>query len=196
MENTDPRYVRSRLALRTGLLELAREDPTKITVSLLCEHTGIDRATFYRHFDSIDALVADTIADLADSAARTWDTGSLGRGDQVELAEDILAAFLQQIVDNWALHQWALSVQGSAGAILGLLDRFERSVDVELHALHVEAEAPWDELTAGFIGGSTFGAVIFWLRHPTPPVPPRSLAEWILRDAWKAWNRIEPPLSS
>ena len=190
MRNTDPRYVRSRLALRRGLIELAREDPQEVTVSRICEHTGVDRATFYRHFDGVDALVADTIEDLAESAVQAWEASGLGKGDQEFLAEDITTTFLEQVAANWSLHRWALGRQGSAAAAHGVLDRFCRSVSEELRALHVDSGTVWDELSAGFIGGANYGALLAWLEHDSPPIPPRELAVWMLHDAWRPWARI------
>ena len=82
VENTDPRYVRSRLRLRTALLEIAHGDPSKLSVSAVCERTGIDRATFYRHFDTLDDLVADALADYADRSTREWESTAAGTGAQ------------------------------------------------------------------------------------------------------------------
>src|SRR5687768_16569034 len=87
IENTDPRYVRSRLKLRKAFLELAHEDPDKLSVSAVCERTGVDRATFYRHFDTMDDLVADALGDLSDRITTEWDATSTGSGQQFAESE-------------------------------------------------------------------------------------------------------------
>lgn len=44
--------------ISTGYLELAEEMPLrKITVQKLCNHVGINRSTFYYHFNSIQDLI-------------------------------------------------------------------------------------------------------------------------------------------
>ncbi|MBR0374528.1 MAG: TetR/AcrR family transcriptional regulator C-terminal domain-containing protein [Mogibacterium sp.] len=49
---------RTRQWIAAGYLELAKTVPLrKITVQKLCDHVGVNRSTFYYHFDSIQALI-------------------------------------------------------------------------------------------------------------------------------------------
>lgn len=50
----DKRIIRTRLAVFNAVLDLATEkDIDKITVVELCERAGINKSTFYLHYDSI-----------------------------------------------------------------------------------------------------------------------------------------------
>jgi AcrR family transcriptional regulator len=63
--STDPRFVRTRQALRAALLRtLDRFELAQVTVQMIVAEAGIGRATFFRHFASVDALlitVAETM---------------------------------------------------------------------------------------------------------------------------------------
>lgn len=60
MKNPDTRVQFTRNALKQALLTLMEEkNVDKITVKELCETAGINRGTFYLHYDSPSALLAD-----------------------------------------------------------------------------------------------------------------------------------------
>src|SRR4051795_2124606 len=113
LENNDPRYVRSRVGLRSALLEIAREDPKKLSVSAVCERTGVDRATFYRHFDDLDGLVEDALTELERQGFEEWTALADLPKDRMEQAQSSTIAYLRHIADHWALYQWALGPGGS-----------------------------------------------------------------------------------
>ncbi|WP_223694854.1 TetR/AcrR family transcriptional regulator [Leifsonia poae] len=180
LENTDPRYVRSRVKLRAAFLELAHEDPEKLTVSAICERTGIDRATFYRHFDSIDDLVADALADLADQANQQWEATSTGSGLQLPESTAIFVRYLKHVEENWRLYQWALSPKGSSKTLHALLDRSARGVAFELHKLDDTLSPDEVEFRASFASGGILGACIHWLSTEKPSCSAEELATRIL----------------
>ncbi|GEO69314.1 TetR/AcrR family transcriptional regulator [Levilactobacillus acidifarinae] len=63
MVTTDKRVARTQLALRDALEKLAQtHEYHEITVTKLTQTAGINRKTFYLHYDSIDDLI-DTFAD-------------------------------------------------------------------------------------------------------------------------------------
>ncbi|WP_313539999.1 TetR/AcrR family transcriptional regulator [Leifsonia aquatica] len=181
MDNTDPRYVRSRLKLRSAFLELAREDPDKLSVSSVCERTGVDRATFYRHFETIDDLVADALGDLANQATVEWESTTTGSGTQFDEAFEITAAYLSHIEQNWRLYQWALGPTGSAKTIHALLDRTMHAVAFEFakldHSLTEEERA----FRASYTAGGLLGVCIQWLSTETPSYTSRELAARFIR---------------
>jgi AcrR family transcriptional regulator len=60
----DPRFRRSRDALRAAVLEAAAVEPVgSLSVADLCRAAGVTRDTFYRHAASPEALLADTLGD-------------------------------------------------------------------------------------------------------------------------------------
>ena len=179
MENSDPRYVRSREGLRRALVELAHEEPSKINVRAICERSGVERATFYRHFNELDDLIADTLADLAERGAAEWKAVSRGTGDQYEASESILREYFHHIEDNWLLYRWALGPNGSAKTIHAVLQRTISSVELELQAL-IPAQDPLErELRGAYAGGGLLGICLLWLKSETPRMSPDKLAAWV-----------------
>ena len=181
MDNTDPRYVRSRLKLRAAFLELAHEGPEKLSVSAVCERTGIDRATFYRHFDTMDDLVADALGDLADQATERWEATSTGSGTQYAESEAIMISYLHHIEDNWRLYQWALGPGGSTKTTHALLARSARAVAFELHKLDPTLGHAELSFRATYAAGGILGACIHWLSTEVPECSGEELAHRILR---------------
>lgn len=56
--STDPRFVRTRAALRDALLRtLNRLELAHVTVQMIVAEAGIGYATFFRHFASVEALL-------------------------------------------------------------------------------------------------------------------------------------------
>lgn len=184
MENSDPRYVRSRLKLRAALLELADEDTSKLSVSAVCERTRIDRATFYRHFDDLDGLLEDTLRSLADEGADEWLAISEGSGLQVETSVGLMTAYFEQVIAHWELYRWALGPGGSARVIHSILTQQVRGVDAELTKLYGEDEDT--HYRSWFMGGALVGTLLHWLQSERPERDPEDLARWILRTSMAA----------
>jgi len=67
--NGDPRVRRTRAKLHAALLDSAAERPLEdLSVADIVRRAGIGRATFYLHFDGLDALVVDACAELVGTA--------------------------------------------------------------------------------------------------------------------------------
>ncbi|MFE4948635.1 TetR/AcrR family transcriptional regulator [Leifsonia sp. NPDC056665] len=190
IENTDPRYVRSRLKLRAAFLELAHEDPETLTVSAICERTGIDRATFYRHFATMDDLIADALGDLADQANRQWEATSTGSGSQLDESTAIFVIYLKHVEENWALYRWALGPNGSAKTLHALLERSAIGVAFELHKLDPTLSEEEVAFRASFASGGILGACVHWLSTDKPSISAEELAARILDISDQRLHRI------
>ena len=58
VEKTDRRVLYTKMFLKESLLTLMKEKPiAKITPTELCRHAGMNRNTFYAHYDSPEALL-------------------------------------------------------------------------------------------------------------------------------------------
>lgn len=178
MENNDPRYIRSREALRRGLVELASVDPQNLTVSAMCAHTGVDRATFYRHFAELDDLVADALADLAERGAREWGAASHGTGQQSETAIAITTAYFRHITEHWLLYRWALGRNGSAAALHALFGRVFDSSFSELKRLDPKNNTA--RHLGAYAAGGMLGVILDWLQDEQPVAQPEELARWAI----------------
>ena len=61
-ERSDPRIERTRERVLTAAHELLHQGgPAAVTYSALAEHSGVGRATLYRHWPVLDALWADVV---------------------------------------------------------------------------------------------------------------------------------------
>ncbi|MDR1628691.1 MAG: TetR/AcrR family transcriptional regulator C-terminal domain-containing protein [Oscillospiraceae bacterium] len=68
MQKNDHRIKLTKMMIRQSFLSLLREKPiNKITIKELCEKAGINRATFYAHYEDIYALMDETKNELAES---------------------------------------------------------------------------------------------------------------------------------
>lgn len=66
MENIDPRVKRTKKMFKDALKELmmVHEDYMDITVKELCEKAGLNRRTFYLHYETIDDVLVDIQEDF------------------------------------------------------------------------------------------------------------------------------------
>ena len=65
---SDPRIARTRAAIREAFTNMVCEDdPSKITVKALTDRAGINRKTFYLHYESIEALFEEVANEVMDS---------------------------------------------------------------------------------------------------------------------------------
>lgn len=63
-ERSDPRIERTRKRVLTAARQLLHQGgPTAITYSALAEHSGVGRATLYRHWPVLDELWSDVVAE-------------------------------------------------------------------------------------------------------------------------------------
>lgn len=61
----DPRAVRTRRAIKQAFWELAAEsDASHFTVKDLAEHAGINRKTFYLHYETVERLYDEVVDDI------------------------------------------------------------------------------------------------------------------------------------
>jgi AcrR family transcriptional regulator len=83
--DADPRFQRSRESIITSARELLlHRGPAAVTHALIAEHSGISRATVYRHWPRTDQLLAEAMATVplpfftgATSPYRDWLTREL-----------------------------------------------------------------------------------------------------------------------
>ncbi|WP_280438312.1 TetR/AcrR family transcriptional regulator [Nocardia carnea] len=172
----DPRYIRSRRLLRSAVIELAGGNPQNLTISQICKHTGVDRATFYRHFPDVEHLVADALVALADESAHQWEQ-QLGEHED-EFGPSVLYGYIAHVGEHRPLYRWALGSTGSAAAIHGVLQRMVAATEATLRK--TEGVLPSEEIhrRGGFAGGAVLGTLLTWLSDPEP-ASAVELAMWV-----------------
>lgn len=76
----DLRVARTKAAIREAFVEMLGEmDLSRITVKALTDRARINRKTFYLHYETIDALVAELLDELCDDYIASYERLPEGR---------------------------------------------------------------------------------------------------------------------
>ncbi|MUT66951.1 TetR/AcrR family transcriptional regulator [Paenibacillus sp. NEAU-GSW1] len=72
-QKTDKRIVRSKLALKSALLELMKKKSfASITTTEIVKHADFNRGTFYAHYEHKEALLEDIMHDLLEGLSEAF----------------------------------------------------------------------------------------------------------------------------
>ncbi|MET7689349.1 TetR/AcrR family transcriptional regulator [Streptomyces sp. NPDC005483] len=154
----DPRAARTRARLREALLAECAERPLEeVGVAALVRRAGVGRATFYVHYDGLEALAVDACADVvrdAVEALHAW----RGRPDPVH-APPALAEFFASLTPHAALYR-SLLAPGGGGPLGRVLHRDLRAYSLRERELAGAADAP---LVASAVAATFAGVLADWL---------------------------------
>ncbi|MBQ5952768.1 MAG: TetR/AcrR family transcriptional regulator [Lachnospiraceae bacterium] len=101
MDRRTVRSAQSKAALKTAFLELFQtEEPDQITVVELCEKAGLNRSTFYAHYEFMDQLIREvlweSVEEVFDGLSSQWDLPLEDGG----VARDFIDAYLHRFMGN------------------------------------------------------------------------------------------------
>lgn len=100
MEKTDKRYVQTHGRIRQTFEELILSYPySEVTVSMLVREIGINRKTFYLHYESLDALLDELVDDIAEEIVAYME------GQQELFSEAAIEAYLEMLAQKLPLHK-------------------------------------------------------------------------------------------
>ena len=153
----EPRTVRTREALESGLWELLRDhELSDISVAALCRRAGVHRTTFYGHHRSIFDFAASFYAGAVDKLGAVdvdLDGDGLSREEVGILYVDAVRHILRHIRSEQRVYR-ALFSTGSFPGVLadGLRCRFRLALDVwDAHGLVPGLDL---DTVAAFLGGA------------------------------------------
>lgn len=180
----DPRAAHTQARLRSAILALAAERPiTEITVIDIITAAGLNRSSFYQHFDTREELLAAALEHIEVEMAHADEPVIITDNTQPP-AE--LVRFMRHFADNRALYLGVFGPRGSALVIARVRARMLTFVrdGMELSP----GNPPLAGLPLGIAAAGTSGALLgvieAWLAEdPTPP--PEVAAEW-------AWRVLRP----
>jgi AcrR family transcriptional regulator len=166
----DPRFRRSRDALRAAVLEFAAAMPVAdLSVTAICRKAGLTRTTFYQHAASPVDLLADALGDEIAQviAAFQDDDGSIRAGAGFRDSE---RALLQHIADRALVYRGALSPhllpqlranieRVIRAGLVAHLRRYPQSLPAGVAAGDEGALS----LLAAYAAGGTVAAIELWL---------------------------------
>ncbi|EPB9494521.1 TPA: TetR/AcrR family transcriptional regulator [Pseudomonas aeruginosa] len=170
-EKIDARFIRTKLALRQAILELAAEfDVSTLSVSAVTRYAQINRATFYAHAESPGSLLIDVLSEELDAmrkrnVARVKEHGRLSGNSARQAMEEIInhVVLREAIYSNHA--KSLLSVRAV------LVKHVELSVREVLEQGYSTAPVSGEMavlILSGFIANGVIGAVEAWLMLPAP----------------------------
>jgi len=100
MEKTDKRYVQTHGRIRQTFEELILSYPySEVTVSMLVREIGINRKTFYLHYESLDALLDELVDDIAAEIVAYMEE------QELLFSEEAIEAYLQMLAQKLPLHK-------------------------------------------------------------------------------------------
>lgn len=154
----DPRAARTRARLRAALFEECAERPLEqVGVAALARRAGVGRATFYVHYDTLEALATDACADVvreAVEALHAW----RGRPDPAH-APPALREFFASLAPHASLYR-ALLTPGGGGPLGLVLHRDLRARSLAERERAGAADAP---LVASAVAATFAGVLADWL---------------------------------
>ena len=171
----DPRAERTREKLRQALLAECAERPlAEVSVSAVVRRAALGRATFYLHYEDLQALAVDA---CAETARRAVDALHAWRGIPDPAAPPpALAAFLTDTARHAALYRGLLRPGGS-GPLGELLHRELRE---RSRAERELAGAQHADLVASAVAAAFTGVLADWLHDRVEGTP-----ESVAADVWR-----------
>ncbi|WP_193128155.1 TetR/AcrR family transcriptional regulator [Gulosibacter sediminis] len=164
---SDPRTLRTRSSLQRAVVELASaQDPSSVTVASLTQTAGINRATFYDHYDSPQEVLLEVLRDDLDRTRqhdlelRDAVNGPHGGNFRVTMSEVLdhvrrfLPVYEQSVrspVDSTLTRAVSSHFVESIRGILARQDALPKGVDAEI--------------AAACIGNAVLGGIGVWLHR-------------------------------
>jgi AcrR family transcriptional regulator len=196
VSETDPRSIRTREKLRFALIDLvSRRHSSILTVQDITQEAGINRTTFYLHYQGVHELIEDCANTLFDELREgIYSKRPLAyRNDAIALMP-----FVESVFNHLEKHElFYRAVLGKQGDPMfrGLF----RDVISELVFEPVIAKRPGKaleselEMILGFFSDGSIGIAIWWLENGRPISAERA-ALLVARDilpAYVEWIRTK-----
>ncbi len=121
MNKSESKYYNTALLFNKALIELLnKKDYEYITIKELCEKAGVNRSTFYLHYDKIDDLVEECIENSDKQFAEYFPESvkdffanfqNKSQEDLIFVTPEYLTPYLNYIKENKLIHQVAVKHQ-------------------------------------------------------------------------------------
>jgi AcrR family transcriptional regulator len=182
----DRRIQRTKLALRSALLELIKEKGfDAILVEEITERANLGRATFYLHYKDKEDLLLDEFREMASNRVEVLSEIPISiwksNGDNIELPDGRssimpLLLIFEHAAQNAELYR--ILLRGGNSHRIGI--QIRQIISDSIHAivqtrLQVEPDpSPIEvpiELLAAYFSGALMGSLSWWLEQGTSPGP-------------------------
>ena len=132
MKNYESKYFNTATKMDLALISLLKKKPLEyITVSEICETAGVNRSTFYLHYETISDLLNETVRYLlndflsyfsADTQSIKFNLMDCELNDLIFICDKYLTPYMSYIKDNKEVFATALA----HNKILGFEDVYKR----------------------------------------------------------------------
>lgn len=185
MEKLDRRIVRTRRLLGEALLELIQEQSLDaITIRDITERADIGYATFFRHYDSKEALLAEQLEQIV----RQLEEMAGEHSDDYFQREGLL--FFEQVGQNEFLYRALLNGHVNVRVVRRLQDTLAAVIRPHMaqHTQDIALHVPL-AIAINHVAASVLELAAWWLEHERP-YPPEDMARYyerlIIQATWQA----------
>lgn len=111
MNKSESKYFNTALLMDQALLELLeKKDYEFITIKEICQKAGVNRSTFYLHYENVDDLLVETIEMINKKFQSTFDNkklnpGTLDKKDLFLINDEYLVPYLNLIKQNKKIYR-------------------------------------------------------------------------------------------
>lgn len=172
MSKLDPRVRRTHQALQQAILALVQEKPYEtITIQEITERGDLNRATFYLHYSSKEALLADSLESHFDAVVARI-AAEVGNRPYWEDATSAQIVF-EYVAENHELYRVLLGEKGLGHVIhriLGYMSAFDEAALAQHVPPGSEPIVPLPVL-AQQLAGALFALAKWWLENDMPYSP-------------------------
>jgi AcrR family transcriptional regulator len=160
-EKVDRRVLYTKMFLKESLLSLMKDKPiAKITPSELCRHAGINRNTFYAHFDSPEALLASIEKELYDELKQIIEPSLKN-----ETISTLLTEIFQVIYENRELCSIIFSKNGTKDSLRHIIDFAYDKTVVEWRAAGMRKDEEQAEMLYQFVVNGNVAIIQRWIQE-------------------------------
>ena len=125
MNKSESKYFHTAVRFNQALLSLLEKKPFEyITISEICQTAGVNRSTFYLHYENTSDLLKETTRYIIDKHLAYYEIdqkrislqfGTCKRDELLFITDEYLAPYLTFIKDNQRLFKTAVRELGSMG---------------------------------------------------------------------------------
>lgn len=156
------RMMKTSEKIKRGLVELLQTSPIDdITAVKLCKHSGVNRATFYYHYDSVQDVLAEIEAQLEAEFAQWMSQSFVDSNGLPE--KSFYATFFEFVARNASVCRMLLSSQRPSEFVTRALEAGRTKVVSVMSKLFPQCPAAKIDYYYIFVSNGFLGLLGYWL---------------------------------
>jgi AcrR family transcriptional regulator len=181
--SSDPRAVRTRQKLIDAFrAAVAESDPAAMSVASLTRAAGVNRTSFYSHFDSPEDLAIHALSELFDVMG---DADILLRSEHsvpaVEASRRALRGIVSFVWERWDSYARVLGPGAAPRLVQAVSDAFTERTVASLQRIDARPPGADVRVTARFLAGGVLGVIGAWLADERSRWSPDDLVEALIQ---------------